>query len=316
MNAGSGRRYDALTITLNPAIDRTVTIPDFAAGKVNRVEKVEQNPGGKGVNVAVTLADADHAVAATGFLGRENDAAFEQLFARKRIDDQFVRIAGQTRVGIKIVDPSLQQTTDINFPGLSPSAADRDALLSRLEAIDATWVVLAGSLPPSVDDAIYRDLIAALASRGCTVALDTSGEPLRLALEAAPRIVKPNIHELEALLGEPLPTRAAVVTAARELLARGVGLVVVSMGADGALFVSPGEVLLARPPRVTVRSTVGAGDAMVAGIVSAHLRGLPLAGAARLATAFSVDAISRIGAGLSGLESVGAIAERVAVEEL
>src|SRR3712207_2570256 len=97
--------YDAVTVTLNPAIDRTVTISNFAAGTVNRVERMQQNPGGKGVNVAAVLADAGHHAAASGFLGRENDASFAALFEQKRIADHFVRIAGQTRVGIKIVDP-------------------------------------------------------------------------------------------------------------------------------------------------------------------------------------------------------------------
>src|SRR3712207_3957269 len=120
MTPSAQHTYDVLTVTLNPAIDRTVTIHGFAAGGVDRVEQVQQNPGGKGVNVAVTLADAGHSAAVTGFLGRENIASFEQLFAQKQIDDRFVRIAGQTRVGIKIVDPAQQQTTDINFPGFTP----------------------------------------------------------------------------------------------------------------------------------------------------------------------------------------------------
>jgi 1-phosphofructokinase len=305
-----------LTVTLNPAIDRTVTIDDFAAGKVNRVERVEQHPGGKGVNVAVTLADAGHRVAVTGFLGRENCASFEQLFERKGIADHFVRLEGQTRVGIKIIDPRQQQTTDINFPGLTPTAADRAALIAAIAAIATPWAVLAGSLPPGVDPTFYRDLTVALRERASQVALDTSGESLRYALEAAPQIIKPNIHELEAALGHPLRSQAAVVAAARDLLATGIELVIVSMGKDGALFVAPDEVLSARPPAVTVQSTVGAGDAMVAGIVAARLRGLPLADAARLATAFSVDAISRIGAGLNAPAVIERIMDAVAVERL
>lgn len=309
-------KYEVLTVTLNPAIDRTVTISNFTAGAVNRVERVVQHPGGKGVNVAVTLADAGHRAAVTGFLGRENCASFEDLFARKTIGDRFVRIAGQTRVGIKIVDPAQGQTTDINFPGLAPAPADSAALLRVIEACEAPWAVLAGSLPEGVAPTIYRDLVAALRQRGRRVVIDTSGEPLRHALEAAPQIVKPNIHELEALLGERLPDTAAVVAAAGDLLARGVELVVVSMGREGALFVTADEVVRARPPAVEVKSTVGAGDAMVAGIVAAQLRGLPLAEAARLATAFSVEAISRIGAGLGDHASISAAMSRVTVEEL
>lgn len=314
-NPTTQRRVEVVTITLNPAIDRTVTISNFAAGQVNRVEQMRQNPGGKGVNVAAALADYGHTVAVTGFLGRENCASFEALFQGKRIADHFVRIAGQTRVGIKITDPAQRQTTDINFPGQAPAPADLHALFERVAALDGAWFVLAGSLPPGVDTAIYRDLIAALKAQGRKVALDTSGAALQHAIEAAPAIVKPNIHELEALIGAPLPTPAAVAQAARRLLERGIELVVVSMGSAGACFVSADAVVTARPPGVAVTSTVGAGDAMVAGIIAARLRSLPLAASARLATAFSLDAITRIDAGLSSPEAIEGWMNMVAVEE-
>ncbi|GAB4211414.1 MAG: 1-phosphofructokinase [Roseiflexaceae bacterium] len=309
------RAVEVVTVTLNPAIDQTVTIPHFAAGKVNRVEQSQQNPGGKGVNVASILADAGHTVAVTGFLGRENAAIFEELFARKRIADHFVRIAGPTRVGIKISDPAGQQTTDINFPGLVPGAAGLDALLQRLDELDGAWYVLSGSLPPGVAPTLYAELVARLKRRGRNVALDTSGPALHHALEAAPALVKPNIHELEEALGVALPTPDAIVAAVRPLLARGTRLVAVSMGAAGACLVSDAGVVLARPPRVEVASTVGAGDAMVAGMVAAQLRGLPLAAAARLATAFSVDAITHIGAGISSAAAIEALMQQVEIVE-
>jgi len=309
------RPIEVVTVTLNPAIDRTVTIPNFAAGKVNRVEQMQQNPGGKGVNVASILADYGHAVGVTGFLGHENCASFEELFAQKSIADQFVRIAGQTRVGIKISDPVQQQTTDINFPGQAPTPADLDMLFQRLGTPEGTWVVLAGSIPPGVAPTIYRDLVMLLKQQGRNVALDTSGEALRYALEAAPQIIKPNVHELEDLLGTALATPAAIVAAAQPFLARSTRLVAVSMGADGACFVTAQGVVTARPPSVEVKSTVGAGDAMVAGIVAGQLRGLPLGTCARLATAFSLDAITHIGSGLSSVAAVEDLMNRVTVEE-
>ncbi len=304
---------EIITVTLNPAIDRTVTIANFAAGTVNRVEQVQDHPGGKGVNVAVTLADAGHTVAATGFLGRENATSFEDLFARKGIADQFIRIAGRTRVGIKIIDPVQQQTTDINFPGPAPAPPDLDTLRARLTASPAPWVVLAGSLPTGVAPTLYRDLIGTLKAQGRNVVLDTSGEPLAAALAAAPRIIKPNIHELEALMGRPLPHRGAVIASAQELLAAGIGLVVISMGSAGALFVTSREAVRAVPPQVVARSTVGAGDAMVAGIVAAQARGYSLEATARLATAFAVDAISRVGAGLGDPATLADLGRHVAV---
>lgn len=307
----SASSFDAVTVTPNPAIDRTVEIANFAPGAVNRAEPLRAAAGGKGVNVAATLAGKGFRIAATGFLGRENAVIFEALFAAKPVADRFVRIAGETRIGIKIDDPAARQTTDINFPGATPSASDLAALRRAVEALDAPWFILAGSLPPGVDPGFYRELAAALKNRGCGVIVDTGGEPLRLAIEAAPAVIKPNIHELEALLGQPLRDEAAVVRAAQALLERGPRLVVVSMGGAGACFVTAGGAVIARPPRVEVRSTVGAGDAMVAGIAAARLRGLPLEECARLATAFSVEALTRAsgyaGVPLDASEALGGV---------
>jgi 1-phosphofructokinase len=305
---------EVVTLTLNPAIDQTVMIPGFAAGAVNRVERVRQDPGGKGVNVASALADAGHRVTVTGFLGRDNAVPFETLFAAKGIQDQFVRIAGQTRVGIKILDPVQQQTTDLNFPGQAPSAADCAELVARLGALDAPWIVMAGSVPPGVPIDMYADLIHRVRAQGRHVVLDTSDAALRASISALPDVVKPNVHELESAAGTLLPDQQSVVAAARWWVETGIKLVVVSMGAEGACFVTRDELVFARPPRVEVRSTVGAGDALVAGLVAAQLRGLGLAETARLATAFSVDAVTRVGSGLSSPTVIDAIAQRIEVE--
>lgn len=284
--------FQVVTVTLNPAIDRTLVVRNFEAGRVHRVESETSTAGGKGVNVAAALAKAGHSVAATGFLGRENPRVFEQLFSSLGISDHFVRIAGSTRSGIKVTDPDLQQTTDLNFPGAAPSAADSTALRETIADLQADWFVLAGSLPPGVPPFFYRDLTARLKSRGGRVAVDASGEALRFALEARPDLIKPNVHELEELVGHPLPTPTDVVTAARQLVAQGIGCVVVSMGADGACFVTRDEALVAIPPATDIRTTVGAGDAMVAGILSSFLHGRSLVDTARFATAFSLRAIS------------------------
>jgi 1-phosphofructokinase len=307
--------FDTVTVTLNPAIDRTVTIPNFTAGVVNRVETVRSNPGGKGVNVAASLADSGQRVAVTGFLGRENTASFEALFVEKQIADRFIRVAGQTRVGIKVVDPVLAQTTDINFPGPTATAADLETLTIQIAALDAECFVLAGSLPPGVEAKIYRDLITALRSRGRRVVLDASGEALRQGLEAQPHLFKPNIHELGELLGETLDSEIAVLNAARKLVARGIEMVVVSMGRDGACFVTASDAVVAKPPDVEVRSTVGAGDAMVAGIIAGQARKLSLADCARLATAFSVHALTRASDATNSSDAINALLPQVSISK-
>jgi len=281
--------YDVVTVTPNPAIDWMLTVPAFAVGAVNRVVGERREAGGKGVNVAVALAAFGHRVAATGFLGRDTAAPFEALFARWGIADRFVRLDGATRVDVKLVDPAQGETTDVNLPGLAVTTEAVEALKEKLRglALPGRWVVLAGSLPPGVAPTLYRDLVLNQKDAGSRVLLDTSGDALRHALEAAPHVVKPNVHELEALAGRALPTREAVVEAARGLLARGVERVVVSMGAEGALFVAGDEALWARPPQAAVLSTAGAGDAMVAGVVAAERAGLALPDVARWATAFA-----------------------------
>lgn len=287
--------YHAITVTLNAAVDQTLTIPEFTPGAVNRVQASRSDPGGKGVNVASALADYGLKVGVTGFLGAENADLFEALFKQKKIANYFIRIPGQTRIGVKIADPVRNETTDINFPGLPPSPEDLKMFSALLKALDAEWFILSGSLPPEMDKGFYRDLIAQLKASGKKVLLDASGEPLANAVTALPTIIKPNIAELEELVGRSLPETKDVVAAARQLVKKGIALVAVSMGERGACFVTETEALLAVPPKVEITSTVGAGDAMVAGIVFAQLRELPLAETAQLATASSLAVLTRGG---------------------
>lgn len=306
-----------VTVTINPAIDQTISIPNFAAGIVNRVQSSQMDPGGKGINVASFLADFGQPATVTGFLGSGNDEIFRRLFEQKAIEDRCVRIAGQTRIGVKISDEALHQTTDINFPGQAPQPADVDRLFGVLRelALGHEWFVLSGSIPAGVSPAIYHDLVAALAGR--KVVLDTSGEGFRQALSAGPWLIKPNVDELSEFAGHRLDTTEAILQVARTLMAtHGIKSVVVSMGKEGAIFVESEETIWAVPSAVEVKSTVGAGDAMVAGIVAAKIQGRPLADCARLATAFSMTAISHIGSGLHSIEAVHKAKERVTIREL
>ncbi len=306
------------TVTLNPAIDQTVSIPNFQAGKVNRVKRSQSDPGGKGVNVASVLSDYGFQIAVTGFLGEENTLIFERLFAQKKIEDHFVRIAGSTRTGIKITDEENQETTDINFPGQAPTEEDVQKLFQIVEDLTANcaWFVLAGSIPAGVSPDIYGELVKLIKSKGRAVALDTSGEALRQALPAAPTLIKPNIDELQELVGYQLNTHLYVIQAAQQWLARGIQTVVVSMGAEGAIFVEADEAVLAQPPQVTVKSTVGAGDAMVSGTVAGKTQGATLADCARLATAFSLSAVTNVGSGLPSLEAIETFKSQVTVRNL
>jgi 1-phosphofructokinase len=302
------------TVTLNPAIDMTVRVDAFQANTVNRGQTMQFDAGGKGVNVASFLADYGHATAVTGFLGQENADIFEQLFARKGIDDRFVRIPGSTRIGVKIVDEANQQTTDINMPGLLPTTEAMNTLLETIEGLAASydWFALSGNLPPGVPAAIYATIVTQLKRRGKQVVLDTSGEALREGAWAGPTIVKPNVDELQQLTGQSLADEAAIEQAARQLLGD-IQLVVISMGERGALFVDAATTLIATPPPVQVKSTVGAGDAMVAGLIAGQVQGLSPSDCARLATAFSLGAITYAGHNLPAPEVLQAYVQQVSV---
>jgi 1-phosphofructokinase len=289
------QNHSIVTVTLNPTFDQTLDVPGFVPGKVNRITDSRIHPGGKGVNVARVLSDVGESVTATGFLGDENPALFEELFLRKKIEDRFLRIPGKTRVCFKIVDDAAGQTTDVNSPGLAVPPVAVQKLCQQIEALAAPgrWFLLCGSIPPGVSEAIYSQLIDAIQSRGGYVGLDVSGPALAEALGHGPQFAKPNIAELREIARGTLRSPADVIPIARKLLrAPAMRLVVVSMGAEGAVFVDGQKAVIAKAPRVTVKSTFGAGDAMVAGIVSGLMRHLPLEEIARQATALGSYAVT------------------------
>lgn len=302
---------DVVTITLNPAIDHTVFLERFEVGSVNRTERHHRQAGGKGVNVSSMLADHGVPSIATGFLGRENPRVFEELCARGPVADAFVRVAGETRTSIKIVETGTRTTTDINFPGLVPDAADLDALEETLRGLllPGRWFVLAGSLPAAVPLDRFASWIRLIKSGGGLLAVDTSGEALRVAIDAGADVIKPNEHELGELLGRPLADLASQIDAARALHEEKVPHVILSLGAEGALFLSPDGALMAAAAPVDVVSTVGAGDSLLAGYLAGLLAGRAPADRARLATVFAWAALEDVRRRLPAAEVV---AERMA----
>src|SRR6266567_5987959 len=149
------------TVTLNPALDQTVRVDRFCPNTVNYAQAMQFDAGGKGINVASFLADVGFTPTVTGFLGQDNVGIFEQFFAQKQIDDQFIRIPGSTRIGVKIVDEANQQTTDINMPGLPPPAVALSTLLETMKHLAGScdWFVLSGTLPPGVPATTYATII-------------------------------------------------------------------------------------------------------------------------------------------------------------
>lgn len=289
-----------LTLTLNPALDLTVRLARLEPGEVNRSETLLTHAAGKGVNVAQVLADLGHQLTVGGFLGADNPQAFDALIARRGFADAFIRVPGETRSNIKIAEQD-GRVTDINAPGPPVSEQAQQALLNQLTLIapghDA--VVVAGSLPRGVSAQWLHDVLVQLKGLGLKVALDTSGEALRAGLRAGPWLVKPNTEELADALDCPTDSLEQQRQAAQRLHAQGVEHVVVSHGADGVNWFSPTLALHATPPKVSVASTVGAGDSLLAGMLHGLLSGEGPEQTLRRATAIAAMAVTQIGFGIS-----------------
>lgn len=282
-----------LTLTLNPALDLTIRLARLEAGEVNRSETMLTHAAGKGVNVAQVLADLGHQVSVGGFLGEDNPQAFDALIARRGFADVFIRVPGETRSNIKIAEQD-GRVTDINAPGPQVSEQAQRALLEKLVQMAPGFdaVVVAGSLPRGVSPQWFQHLLAQLKDLGLKVALDTSGETLRAGLQAGPWLVKPNTEELAEALGN-------APDAIGQLHRLGVEHVVVSDGAAGVNWYRADAALHATPPKVTVASTVGAGDSLLAGMLHGLLSGDTPEQTLRRATAIAAMAVTQIGFGIS-----------------
>jgi len=305
-----------LTLTLNPALDITVSLDSLRAGQVNRSQAQHSHAAGKGLNVAQVLADLGHSVTVGGFLGRDNLQLFEALIQWRGFADCFVRVAGETRSNIKLVEAN-GCVTDINGQGPEVDAASRSALMRKLLQIapghDA--VVVAGSLPRGIDPQWFAELLGQLKAQGLKIALDSSGEALRAGLQAAPWLVKPNTDELAEVLGHSVTGRAEQQQAASQLLASGIEHVVVSQGEHGVSWYRAGAVLHAQPPQVRVASTVGAGDSLVAGMVHGLLQGEAPAQTLRRATAIAAQAVTQVGFGIRDREQLEQLQAGVHITE-
>jgi 1-phosphofructokinase len=275
-----------ITVTPNPSIDRTVTLSaPLTRGAVHRVSSVTSEPGGKGVNVAraLTLAGLD---AVAVLPAPANDPLVAALTAAA-VPFRCVPTDAAVRTNLAITEHD-GTTTKLNEPGAALDTVTLDALTRSVAASaeSAAWVVLSGSLPPGVPDHWYADVVALLEPYPCRVAIDTSDGPLAALVasfgRAAPDLIKPNAEELASVLGySPQALEAAVshgdpepvVSAARQLIDRGVRAVLATLGPAGAVLVDETGSWLALPPPIVARSTVGAGDASLAGYLRAEVGG-------------------------------------------
>lgn len=276
------------TVTLNPAVDKTVEINDFKVGEVNRISSIRLDAGGKGINVSKTIKALDGSSIATGFLAGRNGDYIKDCLNQMEVFNDFLFVKGETRTNLKVVDRRSQTNTDINEPGLiEVTEEDLRGLEHRIfsDMSKDDILILSGSVPSNTPVGIYREWTERANKSGIRVLLDAERELLREGIKARPYLVKPNIEELESLLSRKLNDMDEIVSAGRSLLDMGIEMVVISLGADGAVFFHGEHPIYSEGLKVDVKSTVGAGDAMVAAFAFAISRDYPFEKAAALSVA-------------------------------
>ncbi|MGA2929641.1 MAG: 1-phosphofructokinase [Solirubrobacteraceae bacterium] len=264
-----------VTFTANPSVDRTAEVPELVRGAVIRAHQIRVDAGGKGINVTRALTANGHPSLAVLPSGGAEGAQLRALLEAQQLWVRAVPIVGAVRANVTIVEPD-GTTTKINEPGPELSVnelSDLTAALLEAAGAGADWVVLSGSLPPGVPAELYASLTERLHEQGVRVALDTSGSLLRAAVAGAPDLIKPNDRELEQASGVEVKTPADVLEAVAALREAGARDVLASLGADGAVLVDQTGAWHASAPVAVPRSTVGAGDSMLAGFLAAGGRG-------------------------------------------
>lgn len=305
-----------LTITLNPAIDLTVQLDQLSIGEVNRQLTAQSHAAGKGLNVAQVLKDLGHELIVTGFLGQDNRQIFDNHIANEQFDNQFIYIAGETRQNIKVAEAS-GRMTDINGKGFFVDDSAKQQLHERLAEIitPVEVIVIAGSLPQgfSVDE--LTALITWLQSQGKKVAVDTSGTALKAAIAANPWLIKPNTDELTETYHLPAQTFAEQKQLFSNLNSQ-IEHIVVSMGEHGVNWLHPTQPLHASAPQVTVKSTVGAGDSLVAGMIHGLLSQFTSEETLKTASAIASHAVTQIGFALPDFAVIEDLKSQIAVQSL
>jgi len=305
------------TITLNPALDRTLWVSRIVPDDSNRIEREQRYAGGKGIDVSRVLTTLGMPNRALGFAGGFTGEELEGRLLNKGIACDFVAISRETRTNIIVNDASTGSQTIFSARGPEIQPYELMRMIHKVEKLEKPdTVVISGSLPPEVHPEIYRRIIEIAKGRGARVVLDTDGDPLRLGIQGMPDVIKPNVHELGRLVGRKLEGIGEIAGAARGVHEQGVGMVLVSMGAEGIILIAEKEQYLAVPPDVKVVNTIGAGDSAVAGFVYGLATGKPLKEALRYAVAAGTATTLRPGTALCEKEDFLRLLPEVQLREV
>ena len=306
------------TVTLNPALDHFLDVEELRLDDANRVSGECLFAGGKGIDVSRAIRHLGGDSLALGFLGGSAGQVMLNLLKAEGVTCYFTPIAQETRRNIIITTQRRRTQTMLNSQGPAVTQDEWQAFLTHLTLLNLreAYVVVSGSVPRGVPADAYRQIITLVQSRGARAVLDADGACLASGLRAAPFAMKPNVNELQRLMGRPLRSEGALVRAAEHLQRRGVEVVIVSRGAKGLLVLGPEGRYRVSPPAVRVRSTVGAGDSTVAGFVLAYAAGEGLAQCVRMAAAAGTAATLAPGNQLCRAEDVRRLVKRVTVTPL
>lgn len=287
-----------VTITMNPAIDKTVDLEHMIHGGLNRVKNMIMDAGGKGINVSKTIKELGGETIATGFVGGSGGSLIQRVLQEQGIQADFVEIRSEVRTNLKVVEAD-GNVTEFNEPGPVITAEELERLTQKLVgyANKDTMFVLAGSIPNGIDKDIYMSLTGKLREKGAKVFVDADGELFIHALEAAPDIIKPNRHELEEYFHKDyrVDETELIAMGKKLLLEKSIGMIAISLGQKGALFLTKNKVLRCPGLKVEAHSTVGAGDAMVAAFSYGIDQGLSFEECAKLGLATSAGAVTTKG---------------------
>lgn len=261
-----------LTVTLNPAIDKTTAIPNFKAGKDFRSQETYLSAGGKGVNVSRVLKSLKTPTIATGFLGGANGIYIQKQLKKEKIRSNFTTTLGNTRINLTILDPKTTLLTRILEPGPKVSKKEITLFLQIYKKLltKSQYVILSGKNLPQTNINLYANLIQIAKEKNVFVAFDTSDKELVSGIKQKPWMVKPNLEEAQYLLKKKINSLPEIKNAAYTLYKKGVSITAITLGSKGAVVFDGNEMIFAQPPKITRINPVGCGDAFLAGFIHTH----------------------------------------------
>lgn len=305
------------TITLNPALDRTITVKSLIEDETIRVISENRYAGGKGVDVSRVIRKLGGKSIALGFVGGYDGLELEGRLVNDGVLTNFVHISGNTRTNVIVYENTTGKRFLISAPGPTIEPHEIGQLYNQILSLpELDYIVISGSIPPGVRPTIYGQLVMTAKNLGAIVALDADGEPMKEGVRLGPHIIKPNIHELGRLVGRTIKSEKEIVATSRKLCSKGVEIVIVSRGAKGLVVVTKKKTIKAVPPSIKVQSAVGAGDTTLAGFVLAYSKKRPLEECVRLACASGAATAMTPGTELCHKEDVEKILPQVQITSI